>query len=96
MSETYKQWEAAKLRHLSELGVARRKLAKQQERIEQLESAVNKVAMHRGVICAGETSCGNPDCKLVEHNHVVFKTKAARDCWQALTDLLSTEGEGNE
>jgi len=43
MSESYKQWEAAKLRQLSALGGARRKLAKQQERIAMLEERIAKL-----------------------------------------------------
>jgi len=83
MSESYKQWEEAKLRQLSALGGARRKLAKQQERIAKLEQALQEVA----------------DCKLFETYDPTNCTEEVYETVRALIQdarAALQEGEGNE
>jgi len=59
-----------------------------QTELNKVLAAVLRMDRHRNIPCSGATKCDNPDCGLISHNHVLFKTKEARDDWGDLMALL--------
>ena len=62
------------------------RLAAAEAALDDLRRKVLSVAEHRNVPCSGGTACGDPDCGLVSHNHVVCVSKEAHSDLQAAID----------
>lgn len=58
--------------------------------LERARKLAEKVRTHRNVPCVNSEFCrGLEECDLLDHQHLVYKTKQARDDMEALLDALS-------
>lgn len=55
-----------------------------ESKIAELQEAVRSLLSYRNIPCSGDTRCEDEDCALLSHNHIIAKTKEARDALATL------------
>lgn len=60
--------------------------------LEKVAEAAEKLKKFRDIPCSGETACDTDDCGVVSHNHIICKTKEARDALDDMYTALRAAG----